>query len=134
MSFEKNLRRIRTELGIDQVELARRLNVSQRTISSWETGRTQPNMGTMADLCKALHCTVEDLAGVRTREVGAITYEDVVVFINDLDLKSLVALNDIIDRRIKTTIEVGKLEKEKRDMELRIKAYEEQIRKLQHED
>ncbi|MGM0215024.1 helix-turn-helix transcriptional regulator [Enterococcus sp. AZ109] len=40
--MKNNLSKIRTERGISQEQLAKKLNVSQKTISSWEIGRTNP--------------------------------------------------------------------------------------------
>lgn len=37
-----NIRKIRKELGLSQLEFARLLNVHQTAVSQWETGRTLP--------------------------------------------------------------------------------------------
>jgi transcriptional regulator with XRE-family HTH domain len=47
--------------NISQKELAERLNVAQNTISSWETGRTEPNLGAIDDLCRVFQCQKSDL-------------------------------------------------------------------------
>lgn len=41
-SLENKLSQIRNEIGVSQTELASLLKVSQKTISSWEVGRTLP--------------------------------------------------------------------------------------------
>jgi len=40
MKKTSNLSRYREEIGLSQTELARKMNVTQQCISSWQTGRT----------------------------------------------------------------------------------------------
>lgn len=44
MDIGKNIKTMRKALNMEQSELAKRLNVSNKTISSWECGRTEPKM------------------------------------------------------------------------------------------
>ncbi len=64
MEFKANLKDIRTARGLTQKDLAIKLNVSDRTISSWEAGRTEPNMGMVEELAKVLNCRKSDLIGI----------------------------------------------------------------------
>ena len=48
------LRTRRESQGIEQDELARRVGVTQQTVSKWETGVTVPRPGRMAALARAL--------------------------------------------------------------------------------
>lgn len=57
----ENIKRVRTEKHMDQKDLADKLNVSNKTVSSWECGRTEPKMGMIEKLCQALGCTKADL-------------------------------------------------------------------------
>ena len=50
----------RKELGITQKELAEKLNVSDKTLSRWETGKQIPDALTVLEIAKALSCW-EDL-------------------------------------------------------------------------
>lgn len=59
--FSENIRRIRTDRHMEQKDLAEKLNISNKTISSWECGRTEPRMGMVEKLCEALRCTKSDL-------------------------------------------------------------------------
>ena len=43
MSWHDILRELREEKGLNQTQLAQILNVKQKTISNWETGRNQPS-------------------------------------------------------------------------------------------
>lgn len=44
MSFKTQLSKLRKRNNITQTDLAKRLDVKQYVISSWETGRTEPNI------------------------------------------------------------------------------------------
>lgn len=59
--ISENIKRVRTEKHMEQKDLADKLNVSNKTVSSWECGRTEPRMGMIEKLCQALSCTKADL-------------------------------------------------------------------------
>ena len=58
-----NIKKYRTLRGLSQLELANLMNVSQKTISSWEIGRTEPNMGMVERLALLLGVRESDLLG-----------------------------------------------------------------------
>lgn len=58
-----NIKRIRQMRGMTQGELADAVNVKRQTISSWEVNRTEPDMGSVELLAKALNCRKSDLIG-----------------------------------------------------------------------
>ena len=66
MTVGDNIKRFRLEKGMTQAQLADHLNVSEKTISSWEVNRTEPNMGNIESLSKALGCRKSDLIGEPT--------------------------------------------------------------------
>lgn len=47
--------------GMSQAELAKRLDVSQNTVSQWETGNRKPDIVTLKKLAKILGCTADEL-------------------------------------------------------------------------
>jgi transcriptional regulator with XRE-family HTH domain len=57
----ENLKRIRTEKGISQGDIARNLGVSRGYISNIENGKTNPTLATIARLAKAVKATVDEL-------------------------------------------------------------------------
>ena len=67
MSSEEGVRlmRLRRRAGLSQIELAEALGVNNQTVSNWEKGhralKLSPVM--MLNLCKALQCSLEELAG-----------------------------------------------------------------------
>lgn len=48
--MKNNLKKIRMEAGISQESLANLLDVSQKTVSSWEIGRSTPKPSQMQHL------------------------------------------------------------------------------------
>lgn len=63
MKFGANLKRIRKALGITQSELAESIKVSQRTISHYEQGDSEPELITICRLAYAFNMSVETLLG-----------------------------------------------------------------------
>ncbi len=51
----------RKKLGLTQMQLADRLNITDRAVSKWETGRALPDSAIMLELCALLEITVNDL-------------------------------------------------------------------------
>ncbi len=46
---------------LTQAQLAEKLNITDRAVSKWETGRAMPDSSIMLDLCAILNITVNDL-------------------------------------------------------------------------
>lgn len=46
------LKAARINAGLDQSDVARELNVNITTVSSWETGKTQPSLENFKRLCE----------------------------------------------------------------------------------
>lgn len=51
----------RKEAGLTQAQLAQRLNITDRAVSKWETGRAMPDSSIMLALCEVLNISVNDL-------------------------------------------------------------------------
>lgn len=60
--FADNLKRIRKEKKLTQVQLAERLECTQNEVSRWETGKWLPSILTAVKIADALGCTVDELA------------------------------------------------------------------------
>ena len=61
--FASNLKRIRKNQEETQSTLAAKLGVSDKTVCSWEAGRTEPNMEMLEKIAKALNCRKTELMG-----------------------------------------------------------------------
>ena len=51
----------RKKENLTQMQLAEKLNITDRAISKWETGKSMPDSSIMLELCDALKITVNDL-------------------------------------------------------------------------
>lgn len=52
---------MRKEQNLTQRQLADALNISDKTVSKWETGNGLPEVSLMLPLCEVLHITVNEL-------------------------------------------------------------------------
>ena len=64
IQFKERLKELRKEKQLSQADLAKELQVSQRSISSWETGFRQPDFETLEQLAKYFGVTTDYLLGV----------------------------------------------------------------------
>lgn len=60
----ENITRRRKELNMTQRELADKLNVSDKTVSRWETGKQIPDALLMPELAKSLNMGLDELYGI----------------------------------------------------------------------
>ncbi|MDE7318581.1 MAG: helix-turn-helix domain-containing protein, partial [Lachnospiraceae bacterium] len=51
----------RKEKRMTQAQLAERLNITDRAVSKWETGKSMPDSSVMLELCEILGITVNEL-------------------------------------------------------------------------
>ena len=51
----------RKKENLTQMQLAEKLNITDRAVSKWETGKAMPDSSVMLELCDALKITVNDL-------------------------------------------------------------------------
>lgn len=61
MSLSENIIHFRKLRNMTQLDLSKKLNISHKTISSWESGRTKPNVGFLIELSNALGVSMDDL-------------------------------------------------------------------------
>ena len=134
MAFADKLKIYRTNLDLTQEELGKKIGVSQKTISAWEVGRSEPTMKEITQLCNIFDCTLADLSDTRDRKVGEITMEDLKEKIKNLSLFELHnvyrMITDIIQEKeqLQQIIkEKEELEKQLAKMEARLKAYHDKI-------
>ena len=51
----------RKNVNLTQAQLAEKLNITDRAVSKWETGKSMPDSSIMLELCDVLEITVNDL-------------------------------------------------------------------------
>ena len=61
--FAENIKELREQKDISQRELASDLKVSQRVISYWERGDSEPNLETLCRIANYFDVTVDYLVG-----------------------------------------------------------------------
>ena len=61
VKFSENLKNLRKSLNMTQGELAKLLNVDQRTVSAWEKKVCEPNFEMLSKLCEIFN---EDFNGL----------------------------------------------------------------------
>ena len=54
MLFAENLKRLRTEQGYTQEDLAKLLNINRTTLTKYETGITEPDFERLKLICEIL--------------------------------------------------------------------------------
>lgn len=60
-SIGKFISTCRKDKGLTQMQLAEKLNITNRAVSKWETGKSVPDASIMLDLCETLNISVNEL-------------------------------------------------------------------------
>ncbi|HRR40116.1 MAG TPA: helix-turn-helix transcriptional regulator [Syntrophales bacterium] len=60
MVFSDNFKRYMDEMGVDQVDIARALDVSTSTVSDWATGKKYPRHDAMQRIAEYLGVLISD--------------------------------------------------------------------------
>lgn len=118
MSIGDNIKKWREMRNLTQSELAELLNISDKTVSSWEINRTEPKMGMVEKISIALKCKKTDILGIEdsspdtyylndeTRQIAQEAFENP-------ELRTLFKVaRDISPERLKAHIEFMKSLKE----------------------
>ena len=61
LKIGKFIAECRKKENLTQMQLAEKLNITDRAVSKWETGKAMPDSSVMLELCDALKITVHDL-------------------------------------------------------------------------
>lgn len=63
--FKDNLKELRSEKNLGQVELANAIGVSKGIISLWENGLREPNMYSLIVLAEFFNISIDELVGLK---------------------------------------------------------------------
>ncbi len=63
MKFKENLKFLRKTREIGQMQLAKVLNISTKTVSHWETGYTEPSIAQLISLADFFDVSIDELVG-----------------------------------------------------------------------
>lgn len=73
--LQDTLKRLRRERNLTQAQLAERLNLSQATIGSWESGVRRPDIDMLPVIADFYGVTVDTLLGTEKKEERIISME-----------------------------------------------------------
>ncbi len=79
--FGKFISELRKEKGLTQIQLAEKLNVTDKAVSRWETGKNFPDIEIFEDLSKILEVSVSELLEgkrIEKEELISVSQEQVV--------------------------------------------------------
>ena len=118
------LRNKRVECGLLQSEVAKKMGLSQKTISSWEIGRTIPKLSDYEKLSKIFGCSINELTGRKDYDISTLSAHDILLKLPDLDTDSLIEITERAQKLIQD-------KKEKDYLLEQVKMYEKRIKELE---
>ena len=92
-TLSENIRLLRIQCGLNQVELAKKLNVSKQCVSNWENDNVLPSITMLLQLADFFHTTTDFLLGRESGEtmsMEGLTSEEkthIRMLVNDLKKK-----------------------------------------------
>lgn len=93
LKIGKFIAECRKNVGLTQKQLAEKLNITDRAVSKWETGKALPDSSIMLELCRILGITVNDLL---SGEVISMENN------NQINEKLLIEMSKELERKNKT--------------------------------
>lgn len=66
----------RKEKNLTQEQLAEQLNISNKTVSKWETGKCMPDYSVIKNLCEVLEITISELMDGEEEKESIRTYDE----------------------------------------------------------
>ena len=67
MNLSENIRKLRTAMGINQVEFAKRIGVTKQCVSNWENDNILPSIEMLVRLANYFSVTTDELLGLAER-------------------------------------------------------------------
>ena len=64
--FKNQLKFFRNQLGLTQIEIAKKLNISRQAYQHYEQGDREPNFETLKRMCIIFDCTADELLEIDT--------------------------------------------------------------------
>lgn len=61
-----NIKKLRTDVGMTQKDLADKMFVTAQAVSKWENGESEPSISTIAEMAKLFNVTADVILGVNT--------------------------------------------------------------------
>lgn len=86
LGIGKNIKKYRKLCNLTQNELADKLEVSNKTVSSWEIDRTEPTMKYVNKMCEIFSCSQSDLTKSSSIDYSAEAGDFVMDILEDKEL------------------------------------------------
>ena len=77
--FGSILKKLRTQQGLSQKNIAKELYVVRQTVSKWENGQAEPDIDTIYKLAELFNTTVDELVGKDKETEGEVAEEPDVI-------------------------------------------------------
>lgn len=55
------IKALRVNVGLTQIEFAKKVNVNVKTVQNWESGASCPRADKMPEICTVLGCQINDI-------------------------------------------------------------------------
>jgi transcriptional regulator with XRE-family HTH domain len=97
-SFPQRLQAFRTAAGLSQLQLGERAGVSNKMVSHWERGVSEPSLSHLASLASALERTAGELLGLEPPGQPRMPpwLKDTVIMLKLMDFKDFTAVSEVI--------------------------------------
>lgn len=89
------LKELRIIHNLSQIELAEEVNVSNKTISRYETGQREPDLATLISLAEYFHVSLDELVGY-TPKGSELSEERLILKLSSLSDKGLDKLKRLL--------------------------------------
>ena len=73
MTLNENIRRLRSDRNLSQVDLAKALGVTKQSVSNWENNNIQPSIDMLIRLSRFFAVSTDTLLGLDSRKYMEIT-------------------------------------------------------------
>lgn len=93
----ENIRFYRKKIGMKQVDLARKLNISSARLSNFEFGKNRIDADMLADIAKALDVSVDELVGVSGSNIVLTEEEERIIKMMRSNSKYKSIMYDIVN-------------------------------------
>ena len=91
-AFAKNLIYFRKEYNITQIQLAEKLNYSDKAVSKWERGESIPDIFVLLKLADMFNCTLDDLLSDKMKKKKRLPKNRFIISLMSVILVWLVAV------------------------------------------
>ena len=95
-----NIKKLRTKMGISQLDLAKKLGVPPSTLFNYETGRAEPNISMLIKLADFYNVSIDEIVGRETDIINLKFLDDNQAFL----IKKIIKMNELQLMRAKAYV------------------------------